>query len=316
MDELGSGIQHSDTPNISMVPFLFAPSNKFDENMISYSLIWPNLDLEIGQSIFRDYLFGIDETKFRSAKLACWFHIPYSIFIENYHNYKKKLNDITAKGQEILKEKNIQLATKENLSQKEPLGILPNKRPLSIITDLEIVIDNLKHESFKFVKNLDDADIVFLNANVKENFWKIEKGKYVNQFPFEGCIVMKNHLAKTVVESLGYVKWLQHTYDLAIHLHEFIGEYKINQESYKNNLWIIKPPNMARSMDMVITDNLDVIIRLLETGPKLAQKYIHRPVTLRERKIDLRFIVLLRSVILAIYFIIKEIFNLILCLNE
>ena len=165
-----------------------------------------------------------------------------------------------------------------------------------VATDLEIVSNNLKLESFKFTQNLEEADILFLNSNVKDDFWKISKGKYVNQFPFEGCIVMKNHLARTVVESLGYVDWLQHTYDLAIHLHEFIGEWKTNQDLYRNNLWIIKPPNMARSMDMVVTDNLDVILRLLETGPKLAQKYIHRPITLRGKKIDLRFIVLLRSV--------------------
>jgi tubulin--tyrosine ligase-like protein 12 len=54
---------------------------------------------------------------------------------------------------------------------------------------------------------------------------------------------------------------------------------------------------MARSMDMVVTDNLDAILRLLETGPRLAQKYIHKPLTLRGNKIDLRYIVLVRGVI-------------------
>ena len=298
MDELGSGIQHSDIPNVAMAPFLFAPNNKFDENMISYSLIWPTQNLEHGQNLYRDFLFGIDETRFRSAKLACWFDIPYAIFIENYHNYKQHLDQITAKGRDALKQKEIEFATKQNLSQLQPLGVLPNKpRPLNVITDLPIVTENLKNQNFAFTKKLEEADIVFLTANIKDNYWEISKEKYINQFPFEGCIVMKNNLAKTVSESLGYVDWLQHTYDLTTNLHEFIGEYKTNQEKHKANLWIIKPPNMARSMDMVVTNNLDVILRLLETGPKLAQKYIHKPVTLRKKKIDLRFIVLLRSVI-------------------
>lgn len=49
-----------------------------------------------------------------------------------------------------------------------------------------------------------------------------------------------------------------------------MGAYKEREIQRLNNIWIIKPPNMARSMDMVVTDNLDAIIRLLETGPKLA----------------------------------------------
>lgn len=298
MDELGSGIQHSDIPNVAMAPFLFAPNNKFDEHMISYSLIWPTQNLEHGQNLYRDYLFGIDETRFRSAKLACWFDIPYSIFIENYENYKKSMDQITAKGVETLKQKEIEFASKKNLSELQPLGILPSKaRPLHVITDLPIVSENLKHQGFALTTKLEEADIIFLTANIKDNFWELSKEKYINQFPFEACIVMKNNLAKTVAESLGYVDWLQHTYDLTTHLHEFMGEYKTNQEKDKTNIWIIKPPNMARSMDMVVTNNLDVILRLLETGPKLAQKYIHKPVTLRRKKIDLRFIVLLRSVI-------------------
>ena len=34
----------------------------------------------------------------------------------------------------------------------------------------------------------------------------------------------------------------------------------------------------------------------METGPRLAQKYIHRPLRFRKKKIDHRFIVIVRSV--------------------
>lgn len=302
MDELGTGIQHSDIANVAMAPFLFAPNNKFDDSMISYSLLWPIKDLQVGETLFRDYLFGIDEEKFRSGKLACWFDISYEFFLSTYQTYKKSLEANTLAGKEKLASKIELLKEKKKLSELSPNGILPTKpRPLMVITDLEIVIDNLKDERFKFTKSLEEADIVFLNANLKENFWKLSKEKYANQFPYETCIVMKNHLAQTVVDSLGEVKWLQHTFDLQTQLNEFIGEFKSNEQTGKNNLWIIKPPNMARSMDMVVTKNLDVVLRILETGPKLAQKYIHRPVTLRGNKIDLRFIVLLRSVSYFLY---------------
>ena len=64
---------------------------------------------------------------------------------------------------------------------------------------------------------------------------------------------------------------------------------------------------MARSMDMVVTDNLDAIIRLMESGPKLAQKYIHRPLTINRKKIDLRYVIALRSV--KIFYFIYKCYN-------
>ena len=52
---------------------------------------------------------------------------------------------------------------------------------------------------------------------------------------------------------------------------------------------------MARGIDCNVTNSLDCIIRLIETGPKIAQKYIEKPFLLNGKKIDFRFIVLLRS---------------------
>lgn len=53
---------------------------------------------------------------------------------------------------------------------------------------------------------------------------------------------------------------------------------------------------MARSMDTIVTNNLDLIVRMVETGPKIAQKYIENPCTLGRKKYDLRFVALLKSV--------------------
>jgi tubulin--tyrosine ligase-like protein 12 len=53
---------------------------------------------------------------------------------------------------------------------------------------------------------------------------------------------------------------------------------------------------MARSIDMIITGSLPLIVRAMETGPKIAQKYISQPVLRRGRKVDLRYILLVKSI--------------------
>jgi tubulin--tyrosine ligase-like protein 12 len=53
---------------------------------------------------------------------------------------------------------------------------------------------------------------------------------------------------------------------------------------------------MARSMDTWVSNNLDQIIRIVETGPKIAQKYIQNPCLFRKRKFDMRFVVFLKSI--------------------
>lgn len=59
---------------------------------------------------------------------------------------------------------------------------------------------------------------------------------------------------------------------------------------------------MARSLDTHITDNLDFILRLAVSGPKICQRYIDRPVLFYRKdidsrvKFDIRYIILLSSV--------------------
>lgn len=67
----------------------------------------------------------------------------------------------------------------------------------------------------------------------------------------------------------GNESWLPKTYNLNNELSKFITYFKSRDNEGSDNYWILKPWNLRRSLDMVITNNLDQIIRNQETGPKV-----------------------------------------------
>ena len=85
---------------------------------------------------------------------------------------------------------------------------------------------------------------------------------------------MKNNLATLVQQYSDDQSIIQETYILNDYLPSFIGRYYEKEKKCEDNSWILKPTNMARSMDTWVTTNLDSIVRMVETGPKIAQKYI------------------------------------------
>lgn len=74
---------------------------------------------------------------------------------------------------------------------------------------------------------------------------------------------MKHNLAETIQTVFGDTKFLQRTYNLEKELKVFVADYYDRESRSEDNLWIIKPPNMARSMDMIISDNLPALIKSL-----------------------------------------------------
>ncbi|XXG51416.1 hypothetical protein AAC387_Pa02g5192 [Persea americana] len=285
MDELGSALRHSDEPNFRIAPFLFLPERKL-ASAVSFSVLWPTRNVQKGDECTRDFLFGIGEDKQRSARLTAWFHTPQNYFIQAYERYCQQLHPIVFRSPPSTEPSSIQ-------------SILPcGRHPLRVHTDIPHVEEFLTRSEFTLTPNPKDADIIWTSVQVDEEVKRaigLKDHQYINQFPFEACLVMKHHLAETVHKAKGSAEWLQPTYNLETHLSELIGDYFVRKRDGLNNLWILKPWNMARTIDTTVTDDLSAIIRLMETGPKICQKYIERPALFQRRKFDLRYIVLVRS---------------------
>ena len=66
---------------------IFSPNNDHeDSHTMTYSLLWLTEDVKKNHFIYRDFLHGIDEKQWRSARLIPWF----KVFDEYYaQEYKK-----------------------------------------------------------------------------------------------------------------------------------------------------------------------------------------------------------------------------------
>ena len=359
-DEFGSSINHSDVPNCCLFPFIFSKKNKFDDDLITYSLLWPKKDIKKGDEIFIDYLANIGENEERSSRLTCWYKTPKEYF-ENKFLEKLKYFDRAQKqdkvqkfiddvnmliemdknkkelNEEILKKvfnfdmflndkekkitiedvyKKIRDSISNYNNKKECSGIYfknnfnTNDKKIKVCSDLSYVRDNLKFPNLELTKDPKEADIVWLNANIWDmlefngiKFKNEGKNVFINQFPYESIITMKSYLSNLIQSNLGLNNILGLSYDMRTELAEIIGNYYYNEDKGYENTWILKPINMSRSMDMLITDNLKEIIRAVETGPKICQKYFCNPYLMNNKKFDLRFIIAVKTLLpLELYF--------------
>jgi hypothetical protein len=168
---------------------------------------------------------------------------------------------------------------------------------------------------FQIVHDIETADIIFSYQSVfspKHPFYAHLQDNLnimINQFPYEGALVQKDHLAREVLKQHGLPRpcWALETYDLDVHFSEMVGSvlFAIDEirsgsdssSSLQLPLWIIKPALGTQSQGHVVTSSLAHILHLNDAfgGRRVAQRYIEHPLCIDCRKVDCRVIVLMTS---------------------
>lgn len=66
MDEFGSSIRHNAMPSVEIKPFCYLPSK------VMFSIMWPKKELNSGQELTRDYVYGLKDEFLRKYRSIPW----------------------------------------------------------------------------------------------------------------------------------------------------------------------------------------------------------------------------------------------------
>jgi tubulin--tyrosine ligase-like protein 12 len=190
--------------------------------------------------------------------------------------------------------------------------------PIPFFTDSNTVINGVTDSDyFRLVALPQDAKIMWMAHYIMRRSDDFPHAAMVSQMSEERFFTNKRRLAALVQKRCGTRPWFQMTYDATTELEAFTADFLLREQSLRQgaqssdpqtvrdtslltscdgtNLWIAKPCNLARSIDMTVSNNLQWLLRVAQTTPKIFCKYISNPATLRGRKFDLRFILAVRS---------------------
>lgn len=295
MDEVGSAINHSDDPNFRTVPFMHMLEG------VTYTLLFPIRDVVMGEEVTRDFVEGqTNDPEKRRALLLPWVH---SEFDDVNFEQTEPDEDYFSAGRIC-----------ESSPGKVDAIKVDGDRKLRVFSQYGNVNDYLTDPAFEIVDNEEEADILWLVSHYKayRELSVSSPRVFINQFPYE-CVLTVKDLLSIVCRRKATGRpqdpdtletrpaWLPVTYNLSTELVQFVAYFARRANANLDNYWICKPWNLARGLDTYITDNLYHILRLPCTGPKIAQRYVARPV-LYDRpnvgrvKFDVRYVLLLKSV--------------------
>ena len=190
-------------------------------------------------------------------------------------------------------------------TQSPPL--VDPQSPVCVYTDYALLADELRalsnssaEVSFEVADEPAGIDVLWLNQPLRD-FASLPAGLFVNQFPFEGCLVRKDLLPQTcrAAGSGDWPAWFPPCYDVATEAAQFLAAHAAAGGDGAAT-WVLKRAGGTHSADAAVTRLAScvarhVIARQLPGGDRVAQRHVDAPALLRGRKFDVRVYVAVRS---------------------
>lgn len=194
-------------------------------------------------------------------------------------------------------------------TQSSPL--VDPESPVCVYTDYALLADELRALSsntaessspvlFEVADEPAGIDVLWLNQPLRD-FASLPAGLFVNQFPFEGCLVRKDLLPQTcrMAAGGGWPAWFPESYDVATEAAQFLAAHAASGGDGAAT-WVLKRAGGTHSADAAVTRLAScvarhVIARQLPGGDRVAQRHVDAPALLQGRKFDVRVYVAVRS---------------------
>ncbi|KAI9274445.1 tubulin-tyrosine ligase family-domain-containing protein [Phascolomyces articulosus] len=296
-DEVGSALCHSSDPNTMCVPFIFS---RGASGMIPYTVMFPIKDIASGEVMTCDLVpKNLERPLDKAAYLLAFEN---RILPGQEGGTQDEIKKLSKEFRDKLDKQTYQPSVglpKTNCSNE--LKQRGSDKPILVYTTTEFVRRNLSNSNFKLTDDRSQADIIWSSQDFTE--WdSLKSGQLVNQFRYENCLTYKQQLADLIQKTYGSPAWVLPTYNLNTQLAEFVGDYlnndgdKEDEQKHYENLWVSKPWNFARGIEISVSRNLSKLIRQHDSPtPKISQRYLVKPCLYNNKKFDLRYIVMLTA---------------------
>lgn len=286
-----SSVDRKTKYNLELVPDWSCPDPNLKMLYMGYLL--PSLVNDIGE-----ISYGLGKKAIEYCKES------YAQFVHTLHlkRQKKLENDYIIYEGQLSKEENMTenidtTVMKESSTQNSVvLLVYTEENDFMSLTHKEAGLTDkrfrITHDKQKISSG--EVDIVFSHGSIFSpssgllpSTSCVDKNKMINQFPYEGAFVQKDHMAREIQNQHGLPRptWAIESYDLDVQQREFIGAalFKLEDNNTESKtetmkpLWILKPNKGTQSQGHIVTRNLAQIRKVLDSGSGVsyvAQKYI------------------------------------------